>query len=1057
MTAPLLLASSDAEIECDPPESAAPLLAEAQRVGAFEDSPFGGSRVILLPRRLLPIVLTRDLDRDLENPRAAYEQLLSEEPPTAANYGVFLELLANDRGDAPVRELLGAVLKSLPNELAELVSTHPELTDSTQVRDAGRAELRDVAGTKLEPLLRMRQQLLDDLCDNQTPRSIAFQRYFESLNHLGGDLRARLFELHHRARNVHGPEGIPLVREALALAAQLGEEDLETDLAIQLGIHLLTAVRSGLDADLAEAIRLLDQALGRLPEGSPRWVEVANNLAGAHHLRADGDRLEVWEAAREPMARAIRVLDRSARPEIWAQLQTNYGLLLSERPGGGPAAISLGIDHIRAGLEERSPERNTVDWAYSMLNLGLLLRRRAEPEDLQEAERHYREGLQQLSSDDDPLLWSQLQCNLADLLLSRDPADAAGAREAATAALRLTTTRPGLLNASRVMWLLARASDHLDAPHRAEGIRLRREALAAAPPLVSPALHLGIGGELLDAYASAERWTEAADVAFDMLTALDALYDAQVTVAGRRSVLARSPRLARWAAFLLARAGRPEHAVEAIERGLARQLSVLVGRGSAELEALEQIDAGIARRYRLAQTQYRTSVAEPSAANPGGLAPGAIEQATAERGLRTVIDEIRAIPGFERFLRTTELLDIARAAGGIPLAYLVNAPWGSYVLVLSRSPADQTPDVLPTVRAIPVPEVSSVTITRFLLVDWLAPEATGAGGLLLAQAASSLRRRTQIMSALSHLDLLEPLVRPIAELLLNDPQHEAVVIPTGLLGLVPLHAAPLGAESDEVLDDIGTLSFSPSAVVYASSKARAAQLPREAPRLVAVADPDGSLPGSRSEVAEILTMFQPFGEARCTVGREATVSWMLDHLTEASYLHLGCHGGAGLGSQGGSLLLADGRLDIETLTRHQLPDCRLTVASACQSGHYAIDETPDEFLGLPAGFLQAGAACAVTSLWQVDDLATAVLMTHFYELLFPARSVDSLPPVAALRGSRAWLRRLTWDDLAQYASSHPHLAALLHRHVPRTATSRGQEVRPFASPFHWAAFSAWGV
>ncbi|MEY9948080.1 CHAT domain-containing protein [Kitasatospora sp. GAS1066B] len=1048
---------SGAEIECDSPESAAPLLAEAQRVGAFEDSPFGGSRVILLPRRLLPIVLARDLDRDLESPRAACQHLSSEEPPTATNYGVFLELLANDRGDALVRELLSAVLKSLPKELAELVSTHSELTDSTQVRDAGRAELHALAGTTLEPLLRVRQQLLDDLCDNQAPRSIAFQRYFESLNRLGSDLRGHLFELHRRARDAHGPEGISLVREALTLAAQLGEEDVETELAIQLGVHLLNAVRSGLDADLAEALRLLNHALGLLPEGSQQWLEVANNLAGAHYLRTDGDRLEVWEAARELMARAIMALDRSACPEIWAQLQTNYGLLLSEQPGGGPAAISLGIDHIRAGLEERSPERNTVDWAYSMLNLGLLLRRRAEPEDLQQTERHYRDALQQLSSDDDPLLWSQLQCNLADLLLSRDPADAAGAREAATAALELTTTRPGLLNASRVMWLLARASDRLDVSHHAEGIRLRREALAAAPPLVSPALHLGIAGELLDACASAERWTEAADVASDMLTALDAVYDAQVTVAGRRSVLARWPRLARWAAFLLARAGRPERAVEAIECGLARQLSVLVGRGSAELKALEQIDPGIARRYRLAQTQYRTSVAEPSAATPGGLAPGAIEQATAERGLRTVIDEIRAIPGFERFLRTTELLDIVRAAGGIPLAYLVNAPWGSYVLTLPRSPADQMPDVPPTVRAIPVPEVSSVTITRFLLVDWLAPEANAAGGLLLAQAASSLRRRTQIMSALGHLDLLEPLVRPIAELLLDDPLHEAVVIPTGLLGLVPLHAVPLGAESDEVLDDIGTLSFSPSAVVYAASKTRAAQLPKEAPCLVAVADPDGSLPGSRSEVAEILTMFQPFGEARYAVGSEATVSWMLDRLTKASYLHLGCHGSAGLGSQGGSLLLADGRLDIEILTRQQLPSCRLTVASACQSGHYAIDETPDEFLGLPAGFLQAGAACAVTSLWQVDDLATAVLMTRFYELLFPARSVDTLPPVAALRGSRAWLRRLTWDDLAQYAASHPHLSALIQQHVSRTTMSDGQEARPFASPFHWAAFSAWGV
>ncbi|MEV0505732.1 hypothetical protein AB0I84_50445, partial [Streptomyces spectabilis] len=41
-----------------------------------------------------------------------------------------------------------------------------------------------------------------------------------------------------------------------------------------------------------------------------------------------------------------------------------------------------------------------------------------------------------------------------------------------------------------------------------------------------------------------------------------------------------------------------------------------------------------------------------------------------------------------------------------------------------------------------------------------------------------------------------------------------------------------------------------------------------------------------------------------------------------------------------------------------LPVCRLTVASACQSGHYGIIETPDEFLGLPAWRKAAGTTCA---------------------------------------------------------------------------------------------------
>ncbi|MFJ1548752.1 CHAT domain-containing protein [Streptomyces sp. NPDC088246] len=1035
--APLLLAVPVAELQHDPPQSAAPLLEEAGRAGAFLGGAFAG-RVIPLPRRLLPFVLARDLQRDLEDPEAACRQLQPEGAPTVANYRIFLQYLGEEQGDTRVGKLLAATLGSLPDDLAELVRSHPELTDGTRVRDAGRAELREAEGTPLEEVMGIRQQLLDELCDGRTPSAAAIRRYSEAWVHFDAGLRSRLRAMYLEARNTDGLEGIPLAREALALAAGLGEEEMETELAALLGRHLVHAVQGGLDADPSEAVQVLERALRRLPEGSLQWVEVANNLASAHHLRDDGDRLETWEAARDLLARAT-VLDRREHPEFWARVQTNYGLLLSERPGGGPEDLTLGIEHIKAGLEERSPQRDRGDWAYSMVNLGLLLYRRAGAEDLRQAERCYREALRYLGAGDNAALWSRIQCNLADLLLSRDPVDAHGAREAATAALGLSAARPGFLDTGRITWLLARASDHLDGPGSAGSERLRLKALAATPPAVSPSLHLGIARELLHAYASAERWSEAADVASHMVIAVNALYDAQVTGAGRRSVLAQVTTIARWAAFLLARAGRPERAVEAIESGLACELSVVAGRGAADLEALEQTDPATARRYRLARARYRSTAGVATQAATGGPAFTAREEAEAERGVRTAIEEIRAIPSFERFLRTSELEDIVRAAGGSPLAYLVNAPWGSYVLALPR-----TPGARPAVRAVPVPEVSSESVTRLLVMD----PADNTLGLLLAQEGGALRRRRQLPQALDRLAALAPLLRPVARLLADDPGHEAVVVPTGLLGVVPLHAVPLGVEG--VLDDLGTLVVSPSAAVYAACRSVAARPPQSVPRLVAVADPDGSLPGSRAELAEIRTLFE---ESRCAVGSEATVGWVLGHLAEASYLHLSCHGSGGFDGVGGSLALADGRLNMDTLVHRQLPACRLAVASACQSGHYAMAEAPDEFRGLPAGFLQTGVACAVAGLWQVDDMVTALLMTRFYELISPAHGADGVPPVSALRRARGWLRRLTWEELAQYTAARPHLAALTERYTARPTTDEC----PFASPVHWAAFTAWGV
>ncbi|KJY41869.1 LigA protein [Streptomyces sp. NRRL B-1568] len=1055
----VLFATSVAELQQDATATAAALVEQARQAGAFRSAEFAGE-AITLPRRLLPFVLIRDVDTDLGDPEAACRELTSYGPPTVDNYRQFLRYVTEAREEAHVGELLRAVTMTMPDRLAELVHAHPELTGATRVRDAGEEELRAVAGTPLEAVLRMRQQLLDDLCGGRMPAGTAIDRYAASLGSFGGDLRARLHAMYDQVHAAKGPEAIALAREALELARQLGEEEMETELAAGLGERLLAGVRTGLVTDLSEALRVLELALHRLPEGTLQWVEVANNLAVAQHLRDDGDRLESWEAARTLLTRAA-MLDRRAHGEFWARVQTNYGLVLASRPGGDHADLTVGISHVRAGLDERSPARNRVDWAYSLIVLGHLLYRRAEPDDIGQAEQCYRDALHHLRPDDDPTLWAQLLCNLAALLLSRDPADPSGARAAAGAVLAFDAAHPGLLDTTRATWLLARAADLPDGSGSAESLRLRRAALAVVSPRVSPSLHLAIAREVLDALAAAEDWDGAADVASDMLSAVHALYDAQVTAAGRRSVLAQATRTARWAAFLLARAGRPDRAVEAIERGLACELSVVAGRDAVDLAALEAVDPLLAGHYRQARERYRSLVANAPADPVGDTSPAldpvaptqARAQAAAERGVRTVVEEIRAIPGFEGFLRTTELRDIVRACGGMPLAYLVNTPWGSCVLVIPRgaqpgeagaAPAE------PVVQAHIVPEVTSTSIVHMLALD---PDVTGVG-LLVVQRAGVLKRRRLLPAALDRLRGLAPLLRPLARLVSEDPRHGAVVVPTGLLGHVPLHFVPLGSEADGMLDDIGTLTLAPSAGVYAAARAAAARPPKPVPRLVAVTDPDGSLPGARSEFAEIRALFEPRGETDHAVGSEATVSWLLDRLAEASHLHLSCHGSAELVSRGGSLALADGPLDMDTLVRRQLPHCRLVVASACQTGHYEIVQAPDEFTGLPGGFLQAGAACVITSLWQVNDLATALLMTRLYELLAPTVATPGESPVAALRHARTWLRRLTWADFTQYTASHPHLAALAGRY---TQSRHDGDEHPFASPVHWAAFTAWGV
>ena len=73
----------------------------------------------------------------------------------------------------------------------------------------------------------------------------------------------------------------------------------------------------------------------------------------------------------------------------------------------------------------------------------------------------------------------------------------------------------------------------------------------------------------------------------------------------------------------------------------------------------------------------------------------------------------------------------------------------------------------------------------------------------------------------------------------------------------------------------------------------------------------------------------------------------------------------------------------------------LVVLSACQTG-LGKKLDGEGLLGLTRGFMYAGAARVVASLWEVNDVATAELMKRFYRLMLQ----DGMRPAAALRAAQ---------------------------------------------------------
>ena len=225
--------------------------------------------------------------------------------------------------------------------------------------------------------------------------------------------------------------------------------------------------------------------------------------------------------------------------------------------------------------------------------------------------------------------------------------------------------------------------------------------------------------------------------------------------------------------------------------------------------------------------------------------------------------------------------------------------------------------------------------------------------------------------------LYERLIRPLEGMI----GSRITIVPHGALHYLPFNALYTGSG---FMIDRYSVRVLPSAGVMKFLKDRSGG---HAGDLLAVGNPDlgdpgYDLPGAQNETIAI-TKDRP--RSRLLLRRAATETAVKQYGGRFRYLHFATHGtfDAARPLSSGLLLAKDSAND-GTLTVGELYDMSLpadlVTLSACETALGKV-ANGDDVVGFTRGFLYAGVSSIVSSLWKVDDRATALLMQQFYQSL----------------------------------------------------------------------------
>ncbi|AVH70238.1 CHAT domain-containing protein [Nostoc sp. 'Lobaria pulmonaria (5183) cyanobiont'] len=755
------------------------------------------------------------------------------------------------------------------------------------------------------------------------------------------------------------------------------------------------------------------------------WAQTLSNLGNAYLYRVKGNRAENIECAIKAYTKVLEVITHSQFLQQWAVTQNNLGNAYLERQGKDRKEnIENAIIAYNTALKVYTRFEFTQQWAITQNNLGNAYLDRVQEdrkEDIENAIATFSVVLEVFSRTDFPELWAMMQNNLGNAYRQRIQRDG-DRRKNFEKAIEFCT------NALEVFTCTSFPHNHVLTLCNIGILYQEAQQLTKAYATFNSAIRIveSLRGEIISGDESkrkqAEEWNK--------------LYRRMVEVCRELNKITE--------------------AIEYVERSKTRNLvEQILERDSKTIFPPEVVTQLEKYRDEIAVGQYQ--IQNGKAENPKVLAQHLQQLRKQRNELQNQYLPVGYGFKFDSFQGS---LDEHTA---IIEWYILNDKILAFILtkqgevtVCKSQPEDQ--------------QALRNWANKYLQNYYDQKD----------QWRNNLGKALKELASILHID----------EILTQIPKHcdKLILIPHQFLHLFPLHAIPINqnSENSRCLIDLfaGGVSYAPSCQLLQQVQQR--QRPNFQ-SLFAIQNPTEDLNYTDLEVQVIQSYFNTSNVLKKTAATLTAIN--NTDLNTYHCAHFSCHGYFNLTNPGNSaLILADAPIadtptkpdserylnlragethDLEkclTLDRIfslKLEKCRLVTLSACETGLIDFNNTSDEYIGLPSGFLLAGSKAVVSSLWTVSDLSTAFLMMKFYENLQTINSVSF-----ALNQAQQWLRNLTTEKfealLGQYQLQIEEIFAQLpeeKRPVARAILRRTckRKPYPFAAPFYWAGFTATGL